>query len=51
MYRVNILQADSISAHRYEQCTHNIDNFLPRAPLQLCSYWEYGEVFHMYYYL
>ena len=43
--------SDSTSVHWYGQCTHNINNFLPHAPLQLYSFWGYGEMFHMYYYL
>jgi hypothetical protein len=31
-------------------CTHYIDDLLPYAPLELCSYWGCGQVFHLYMY-
>ena len=27
-------------------CTHYIDDLVPYAPLELCSYWGCGQVFH-----
>jgi hypothetical protein len=27
-------------------CTHYIDDHLPYAPIELCSYWGCGQVFH-----
>ena len=33
--------------HRCRLCTHYIDNLLPHAPLQLCSYWGYGQMFYI----
>ena len=32
--------------HQCRLCTHYIDDVLPRAPLQLCSCWGYGQIFH-----
>ena len=26
-------------------CTHYIDDLVSHAPLELCSYWRYGQVF------
>ena len=41
-------QTPSLRLRCHRLCTHCIDDLLPHAQLQLCSYWGYGQCFIVY---